>query len=185
MHKRPGYAIATISLKPIGGTPGDATADRWMASPTSPSAIRLAEIRVTHEQNLVLPHVRLDDLPAVFAALAKAGSAPRQCRPDHRHHRLPGPGLLRPGQCPLDPGAQRHRQALRRSRAPAGHRRAEDQDLRLHQCLRPSPCRPYRHTGRRPKGVEIYQIMLGGSGDETCSIGDIVGKGFSSGRRSS
>ena len=112
-------------------------------------ALRPDDMRVTHEQNLVLPHVKLDDLPAVWAALEAAGLATRQHRPDHRHHRLPGAGLLRPGQCPGDPDRPAHRRALRRSGPRRGDRRAEDQDLRLHQRLRPPPRRPHRHPGRR------------------------------------
>ena len=56
-HKVPGYAIVNVSLKPIGGIPGDATSEQMRRSPTSPSEFSHGEIRVTHEQNLVLPHV--------------------------------------------------------------------------------------------------------------------------------
>ena len=86
-------------------------------SPTSPSAISFDELRVTHVQNLVLPHVRLDDVPAVWAALVEAGLADRQCRADHRHHRLPGHGLLQARHRPLDPDRAGDREALRRCRA--------------------------------------------------------------------
>ena len=58
-HRHPGYAVVTISLKAIGEAPGDATPTaRWKRSPTSPSDMRFDEIRVSHEQNLILPHVR-------------------------------------------------------------------------------------------------------------------------------
>jgi sulfite reductase (NADPH) hemoprotein beta-component len=57
-------------------------------------------------------------------------------------------------------------------------RRAEDQDLRLHQCLRPPPCRPYRHSRRREEGRGIYQITLGGDATENAAIGEILGPGL-------
>ena len=63
-HRAPGYAIATISLKPIGGVPGDATHEQMDALADLMDQFGIAEIRVTHEQNLVLPHVRKRDLPA-------------------------------------------------------------------------------------------------------------------------
>ena len=58
-----GYAIVTISLKPIGGVPGDATADQMDAVADLAEDYSSDELRVSHEQNLVLPHVALDDLP--------------------------------------------------------------------------------------------------------------------------
>ena len=115
-HKVPGYAIVTLSLKPIGGTPGDATAEQMDASPTSPTAIRFDEIRVSHEQNLVLPHVAQRDLPAVWRALDAIGLADAECRADHRHHRLPGPRLLRLANARSIPVAQEISQRFARSR---------------------------------------------------------------------
>ena len=126
---------------------------RWTPSPISPSATRFDEVRVTHEQNLVLPHVALDDLPrGLRRRWQPIGLADGQRRPGHRHHRLPGPRLLRARQRPLDPDRAAHLRALRRPDAPARDRRAQDQDLRLHQRLRPPPRRPHRHPRRREEG---------------------------------
>ena len=74
-HRAPGYAIATISLKPIGGVPGDATHEQLDALADLLDAFGMGELRVSHEQNLVLPHVRKKDLPAIFAQLAALGLA--------------------------------------------------------------------------------------------------------------
>src|SRR6185503_2501762 len=74
-HRQPGYAIVTISLKPIGGIPGDASADQMDAVADLAERYSFDEVRVTHEQNLVLPHVRIEDLHAVHAALVSAGLA--------------------------------------------------------------------------------------------------------------
>ncbi|HEY4987342.1 MAG TPA: nitrite/sulfite reductase, partial [Bradyrhizobium sp.] len=68
-HRAPGYSIVTISLKPIGGVPGDASAEQMDALAGLMDNFGIAEIRVSHEQNLVLPHVRKSDLPAIFARL--------------------------------------------------------------------------------------------------------------------
>ena len=67
------------------------------------------EIRVTHEQNLVLPHVKLiDDLHGLWQGLRAADLGDGQHRIDFRHHRLPWARLLQPGQRPLDPGGPAH-----------------------------------------------------------------------------
>ena len=65
-HRAPGYAIATISLKPIGGVPGDASAEQMDALADLMDRFGIGEIRVSHEQNLVLPHVKKRDLPAIL-----------------------------------------------------------------------------------------------------------------------
>src|SRR4051794_36186113 len=72
-HKLPGYAIVTMSLKPIGGTPGDATAEQMDTIAEFADRYSFGEIRVGHEQNLVLPHVAQRDLPALWQALEAAG----------------------------------------------------------------------------------------------------------------
>src|SRR4051794_11084284 len=74
-HRVPGYAIVTISLKPIGGVPGDATADQLDRVAELTERHSYDELRVSHEQNLVLPHVALDDLKEVFDQLVAAGLA--------------------------------------------------------------------------------------------------------------
>ena len=66
-HRQPGYVSVTISLKPIGGAPGDATDMQMEAVADLAERYSFDELRVTHEQNLVLPHVKITDLPAVFA----------------------------------------------------------------------------------------------------------------------
>ncbi len=111
-HRMPGHAIVTQSLKPVGGPPGDATADQMDAIADLAERYAYGEIRVAHEQNLTLPHVRQKDLPALWKCWTRrAGHA--QYRAHLRHHRLPGPGLLLPGQCPLHSLGAGSDQALR------------------------------------------------------------------------
>ena len=74
-HKKSGYTIVEVSLKGIGDTPGDATSEQMEVVADLAQQYGQGDIRVTHEQNLVLPHVKLDDAPAVWAALAEAGVA--------------------------------------------------------------------------------------------------------------
>ncbi|WP_411287250.1 nitrite/sulfite reductase, partial [Phenylobacterium sp.] len=74
-HKKPGYAIVEVSLKAIGATPGDASAEQMEVVADLAERFGQDDIRVTHEQNLVLPHIRLDDLPEVWAALSAADLA--------------------------------------------------------------------------------------------------------------
>ena len=74
-HKTPGYGVVTVSLKPIGGIPGDASAEEMEAIADLAEAFSQDEIRVAHEQNLVLPHVALDDLPELFDRLSRYGLA--------------------------------------------------------------------------------------------------------------
>ena len=68
-HKTPGYGIVNISLKPIGGIPGDATDAQMDVIADLAERYAADEVRVTHEQNLVLPHVKLDDLKDVYDIL--------------------------------------------------------------------------------------------------------------------
>src|SRR6201994_2927876 len=74
-HKAQGYAIVTVSLKPIGAPPGDATADQMDALADIADKYSFGELRVGHEQNLALPHVAKRDLPALWKALDAIGLA--------------------------------------------------------------------------------------------------------------
>ena len=123
-HKVPGYAIVTLSLKPIGGTPGDATAEQMDAIADLADRYSFGEIRVGHEQNLVLPHVAQRDLHALWQALDDGRHRHAQRQSCLRHHRLPGPRLLQPRQRALDPGGAGDRAPLRGSRARAHARTA-------------------------------------------------------------
>lgn len=74
-HKHPDYGMVTISLKPIGGIPGDASHEQMDAVADIAEEYAFDEIRVSHEQNLILPHVALADLEPVYRALVAAGLA--------------------------------------------------------------------------------------------------------------
>ena len=175
-HKQPGYSIATISLKPVGGIPGDATADQIRLMADLAKQYTFDELRVTHAQNIVLPHVRKADLYTLWQQLDAAGLGTPNL--DLIGDIIACPGL---DYCSLAnarsiPVAQKmsERFAAQRGR----DRRAQAQDLGLHQRLRPPPRRPHRHPRRRRKGLENYQLLLGGCEGEDTSLGQITGPGF-------
>lgn len=177
-HRAPGYAIATISLKPIGGVPGDASAEQMDALADLLDRFGMDEIRVSHEQNLVLPHVKKRDLPAIFARLTELGLA------------TPNAGLIT--DIIACPGLDYCDLANARSIPIAQDiaRRFADLDrqheigelkIKISGCI--NAC-GHHHAGHigilgvDKKGVEFYQLQLGGSGAEDASIGDIMGPGF-------
>jgi len=177
-HQAPGHAIATISLKPIGGIPGDASAEQMRLVADLAERYSFDEIRVTHAQNLVLPHVRKADLPALYAALAEAGLATANL--DLISDIIACPGL---DYCSLAnarsiPVAQKIAQRfadLERQRT------LGELKLKISGCI--NAC-GHHHAGHigilgvDRKGTENYQLLLGGSGAEDVSLGRITGPGF-------
>ena len=145
-HRQPGYSIVTISLKPIGGIPGDASRRADGRRRRSRRALLLRR-GARHARAEPGAAARAPVRPVGGLSGAEAGRPGRgQRRARHRHHRLPRPRLLRARQCPLDPHRPAH---LRAACRPAGHdRRSQDQDLGLHQRLRSPSRRPHRHPGR-------------------------------------
>ena len=112
-HKNPGYVIANISLKPIGGAPGDATSAQMEALADLADKYSMGEIRVTHEQNLVFADVRKRDVYALWHALNDIQLGHPQQGSNQRYHCVPGLGLLRACKHPLDPGGTTYSASLR------------------------------------------------------------------------
>ena len=178
-HREPGYGIVTISLKPIGGIPGDASADQMDLVADLADRFSFGEVRVSHEQNLVLTDVALDDLPALYDALDGAKLA------------TPNAGLVT--DIIACPGLDYCALATARS-IPVAQRiserfgegaRAKDigeLKIKISGCINACGHHHVGHIGilgLDRKGEETYQITLGGSGDETASLGDLTGPGFS------
>jgi sulfite reductase (NADPH) hemoprotein beta-component len=179
-HKQPGHGVVTISLKPIGLPPGDATAEQMEVVADLAERYSDDELRVSHEQNLVLPHVRLDDLPTVFAELQRAGLATANAGLVTDIIACPGLDYCALANARSIPIAQR---ISERFADPARQRDIGDLKIKISGCINACGHHHVGHIGILGvdrKGEEVYQITLGGSGDETCSIGEIVGKGFSS-----
>jgi sulfite reductase (NADPH) hemoprotein beta-component len=179
-HKMPGYAIVTVSLKPIGGTPGDMTSAQMDAIADISEQYSFDEVRVTHEQNLVLPHVKLEHLPAVYARLHAADLATANYGLVTDIIACPGLDYCSLANARSIPIAQR---LSERFADPARQSDIGDLKIKISGCINACGHHHVGHIGILGvdrKGEEFYQITLGGSGDETCSIGEIVGKGFSS-----
>jgi len=179
-HRVPGRAIVNLSLKPLGRPPGDAGADEMDAVADIAERWSMGEIRVAHEQNLVLPHVRVADLPAVWRAADAIGFAT--------------PNIGRLSDIIACPGLDYCSLATARS-IPVAERLAERfRDLdRLHDigpmrinisgCINACGHHHVGHVGLLgvdKNGEEFYQITLGGDAGLDTAIGRIVGPAVSS-----
>ncbi|MBB3356767.1 MULTISPECIES: nitrite/sulfite reductase [unclassified Novosphingobium] len=178
-HKQAGYAIVTISLKPVGGIPGDATADQIRLMADLARDYSLDELRVSHAQNIVLPHVKKADLYRVWQALDAAGLATPNL--DLITDIIACPGL---DYCALAnarslPLAQKITDRF----ADIGRQRTLGElKLKISGCI--NAC-GHHHAGHigilgvDRKGVENYQLLLGGAESADTSLGTITGPGFS------
>jgi sulfite reductase (NADPH) hemoprotein beta-component len=178
-HRIDGYSLVTISLKPIGGTPGDATADQMDLIADLAERYSQGEVRVSHEQNLILPHVALDDLPELFAVLDKNGLGTANAGLVTDIIACPGLDYCALANARSIPVAQRISERL------GDHDRQKkigDLKIKISGCINACGHHHVGHIGIlgvEKKGEEFYQLTLGGSADENPSIGEIVGPGFS------
>ena len=177
-HKQAGYAIVNISLKPIGGIPGDATSAQIDVMADLAEKYSFDELRVTHAQNIVLPYVAKRDLYAVWHALRDAALADANL--DLISDIIACPGL---DYCSLAnarsiPVAQK---IATRFADMDRQRDLGELKLKISGCI--NAC-GHHHAGHigilgvDKKGVENYQLTFGGSGAEDVSIGKIIGPGF-------
>ncbi|WP_369059043.1 nitrite/sulfite reductase [Caulobacter sp. 73W] len=174
-HKKSGYAIVEVSLKAIGQTPGDATADQLDLAADLAERYSLNDLRVTHAQNLVLPHVKLDDLPVVHAALQKAGLATANI--DLASDIIACPGL---DYCALaNARAIPVAQHIAAKFADADYaEKVGELKIKISGCINACGHHHVAHIGVLgvdKKGEEFYQLSLGGSGAEDASIAQILG----------
>jgi sulfite reductase (NADPH) hemoprotein beta-component len=177
-HRAPGYAIATITLKTPGQVPGDATADQMDTIAELMDRFSIGEVRVTHEQNLVLPHVRKKDLPAIYARLKELDFASANAGLITDIIACPGLDYCDLANARSIPIAQNIAKKF------ADLSRQQDigeLKIKISGCI--NAC-GHHHAGHigilgvDKKGVEFYQLLLGGSGAEDASIGEIMGPGF-------
>jgi sulfite reductase (NADPH) hemoprotein beta-component len=179
-HKAPGYVVVTVSLKPIGAPPGDASADQMDAVADLAEDYSHDEVRVSHEQNLILPHVALDDLPAVYDRLASVGLAEPNAGQISDIIACPGLDYCALATARSIPVAQRI--ALKFGDG-ARAKSVGPLKIKISGCINACGHHHVGHIGilgLERAGEETYQITLGGSGDEKAAIGQIVGPGFSS-----
>jgi sulfite reductase (NADPH) hemoprotein beta-component len=151
-HREADHAMVTISVKAHGATPGDATSDQMRVMADLAERYGYGELRISHQQNVILPHVHRADLPAVYDGAPRGGARDREPRAHLGHHRLPGDGLLRAGHRAVDPDRAADRAPVRGAEARTRGRAAPAQHLGLHQRLRASPRGPHRHPRARARG---------------------------------
>lgn len=177
-HRAPGYAIATVSIKTPGQTPGDASADQMRVLAQLARNYGHDELRISHEQNVILPHVHKSDLPRVHAALKEAGLAAANI------------GLV--SDIIACPGMDYCALATARSIPVAQGIATRFDELKLEHEIGPLKIKisgcinacGHHHVGHigilglDRAGVENYQITLGGSGTEDMVIGSRTGPGF-------
>ncbi|SDO54852.1 nitrite/sulfite reductase [Phyllobacterium sp. OV277] len=179
-HKNPDYGVVTISLKPIGGIPGDATDAQMDLVADIAEQFSQDEIRVSHEQNLILPHVAIADLRIVYDLLLTDGLATANAGLITDIIACPGLDYCALATARSIPVAQR---ISERFADPARQADIGELKLKISGCINACGHHHVGHIGIlgvEKKGEELYQISLGGSGDEVCTIGDITGRGFSS-----
>ncbi|NRP85578.1 Sulfite reductase [ferredoxin] [Ensifer adhaerens] len=177
-HKNPDYGMVTISLKPIGGIPGDASDAQMDAVADIAEEYAFDEIRVSHEQNLILPHVALADLEAVYRGLVTVGLETANAGLITDIIACPGLDYCALANARSIPVAQEIS-----TRFGSAERQAEIGELKIKisGCINACGHHHVGHIGLlgvEKKGAELYQITLGGSGDEHTSIGEIIGRGF-------
>jgi sulfite reductase (NADPH) hemoprotein beta-component len=177
-HRNDQYAIVTISLKKHGETPGDATADQMRLMADLAEQYGHSELRISHEQNVILPHVHKGDLPAIHAALVKAGLGTANV------------GLI--SDIIACPGMDYCALATARSIPVAQEIATRFEELKLEHDIGPLKIKisgcinacGHHHVGHigilglDRAGVENYQITLGGDGSETAVVGERAGPGF-------
>lgn len=178
-HRDPDHAIVTISLKAHGATPGDATAAQMRLIAGLAERYGYDEIRISHEQNVILPHVHKGDLPSVYAALRAQGLGTANV------------GLI--SDIIACPGMDYCALATARSIPIAQEIATAFDDLKREHDIGPLKIKisgcinacGHHHVGHigilglDRAGVESYQITLGGDHTETAAVGDRAGPGFS------
>jgi sulfite reductase (NADPH) hemoprotein beta-component len=174
-HKQPGYAIVDVSLKVPGETPGDVTSEQMELVADLGERYSLDDIRVNYQQNLLLPHVRLDDVHEVWKALDAAGLATPNI--DLVTDIIACPGL---DYCTLA-NARAIPVAQNIARRFTDAEKAEaigELKIRISGCINACGHHHVGHIGILgvdKKGEEFYQVTLGGSGAEDASLGQILG----------
>jgi sulfite reductase (NADPH) hemoprotein beta-component len=174
-HKQPGYALVNVALKAIGETPGDASAEQMDLIADLAERYSLDEVRVTYEQNLLLPHVKLDDVPAVYEALSAAGLATPNIALVSDIIACPGLDYCALANARAIPIAQ---DIARRFADPALAEHIGELKIKISGCINACGHHHVGHIGILgvdKKGEEYYQLTLGGSAEEDAAVGQVLG----------
>jgi sulfite reductase (NADPH) hemoprotein beta-component len=178
-HKHPGYAILDISLKVPGQTPGDATSEQMEVVADLADAYSAGEVRVNYTQNLVLPYVKLADIPAIYAKLKAADLHTANIGLITDIIACPGLDYCTLANARAIPVAQA---IARRFADPVRAEQIGELPIKISGCI--NAC-GHHHLGAigilgvDKKGEEFYQLSLGGSGEADASLAQILGPGMS------
>ena len=178
-HRHPDYAIATISLKKHGATPGDASSDQMRLIADLAERFGQGDIRISHEQNVVLPHIHKADLPALHAALREADLATANLGLISDIIACPGLDYCALATARSIPIAQQI--ATRFDELKLEHEIGE-MKIKISGCINACGHHHVGHIGilgLDRAGVENYQVTLGGDATETMAVGERAGPGFS------
>lgn len=179
-HHKAGYISAVVSLKPVGGISGDVSADEMNVIADAADRFSFGEIRVSHEQNVVLPHVRQADLYELWGTLVAGGLASANVGLVTDIIACPGMDYCSLATARSIPIAQR---ISERFADPDRQQQIGPLDLNISGCINACGHHHVAHIGLLgvdKSGEEVYQITLGGSADDKASIGSIIGPGIDS-----
>src|SRR5262249_51304911 len=174
-HKVPGYAIVTLSLKPEGGPPGDATSDQMDAIADLADRYSFGEIRVGHDQNLAFPHVAQRDLSELWRALDAIGVATPNIGLVSDIIACPGLDYCSLANARAIPIAQELTRRFRHLDLP---RDLGPLHINISGCFNTCGQHQFGHVGIlgvEKNGEEFYQITLGGRSDERAELGALLG----------
>jgi len=177
-HKNENYAIATISIKAHGETPGDATSEQMRVMADLAEEYAHNELRISHEQNVILPHVHKSNLPAIHARLKEHGLATANFGLISDIIACPGMDYCALATARSIPVAQEI--AVRFDELKLEHEIGELK-LKISGCINACGHHHVGHIGilgLDRAGVENYQITLGGDGSENAAVGERAGPGF-------
>jgi sulfite reductase (NADPH) hemoprotein beta-component len=181
-HKQPGYAIVDVSLKTPGQTPGDMTSEQMELVADLAERFSQDDVRVTYQQNLLLPHVKLDDLPEVWRALTGAGLATPNIDLITDIIACPGLDYCALANARAIPIAQHIAERF------ADPDRAElvgELNIKISGCINACGHHHVGHIGILgvdKKGEEFYQLTLGGSAEEQAALGQMLGPALPAGK---
>jgi sulfite reductase (NADPH) hemoprotein beta-component len=177
-HKQKGYTALTISLKKIGQAPGDATSRQMRVIADLAEKYSFDELRVTHMQNIVLPHVRLDDVAEIFATLRAEELAEPNIGLITDILACPGLDYCALATARAIPVAQ---DLARHFADPQKQKEIGDINIKISGCI--NAC-GHHHVGNigilglEKKGAESYQITIGGDSSENYALGELLGPGL-------
>ena len=177
-HKRDDHISVTISLKPVGLPPGDASSEQMDVMADVADAYGYGELRVSHEQNIILPHVAKADLYELYRRLDAVNLSTANGGKITDMIVCPGLDYCSLANARSIPLAQ---DISRRFEDANLTDKIGDLQIKISGCINACGHHHVGHIGILgvdKQGIEFYQILLGGRADENAALGVITGKGL-------